>query len=372
MSLPLGGVATSLGWAAGAAATAWLVTWPVRRRSVTWLVSSVAVTGTAASAGALLGAVHSMLLPTSDSIELLLLTVGAGALALAGAALAARRITREHRAVAEGLAELAVGKLPAGRARSFTRNTCSLQAQLQRTAAALAESRERERALERSRRELVAWVSHDLRTPLAGIRAMTEALEDDLAADPQLYYKQMGIAVERLNGMVDDLFELSRVQAGAFGRDSEPVSLHDLISDCIASLEPLANARRIELSGRVDAPAIVRGSVTELNRALTNVLANAIRHTPEAGRVDVRLGRTDNGSADVSVHDECGGIPDDVLTRVFDIGYRGTSERSADPDDDGAGLGLAITRGIIEAHGGTVQVENSGGGCRFRLHLPAA
>ncbi|MDT4934474.1 MAG: hypothetical protein QOK11_2366, partial [Pseudonocardiales bacterium] len=147
---------------------------------------------------------------------------------------------------------------------------------------------------------------------------------------------------------------------------------HDVVSDCIASLEPLANAKRVELLGRVDAPATVHGSVAELSRALTNVVANAIRHSPGAGRVEVHLGRTGTGSAELSVRDECGGIWDDVLTRVFDVGYRGASERGTAPQDGGAGLGLAITRGIIEAHSGTVRVENTDNGCRFRLQLPAA
>ena len=106
----------------------------------------------------------------------------------------------------------------------------------------LADSRDRERALESSRRELVAWVSHDLRTPLAGLRAMSEALEDGVADAPELYYKQIRASVDRLASMVDDLFELSRIQAGAVTRDSRAGRLDDLVSDCIAALEPLARA----------------------------------------------------------------------------------------------------------------------------------
>ncbi|MDT4934050.1 MAG: hypothetical protein QOK11_1942, partial [Pseudonocardiales bacterium] len=260
MSLTLANVSTSLGWAAASAAGTWLITWPVRRRSVGWLVASVALTGSAASAGALLGAVHSMLLPMGDNVELLVLTVCAGALALAGAGLAARRISREHRAVAAGLAELAVGKLSSGGIGSATRNTHTLQAQLLRTAAALAESREREQALERSRRELVAWMSHDLRTPLAGLRAMTEALEDDLAADPQLYYKQMDAAVERLNGMVDDLFELSRITAGALRLTLSSVPLADVVSEVVAAETAVAHQKGVRLEASASTWPVVLGS----------------------------------------------------------------------------------------------------------------
>jgi len=367
VSLTTVNVATALGWAAAGAGAAWLVTWPVRRRSITWLMFSVAITGTAASVGALLGALHTMLL-MGDSIALVVLALLAGAIALTGAAAAARRISREHRAVVDGLAEIAGGRtpvLPVGAAAN------GLQRQLHQTARALTESRERERALESSRRELVAWMSHDLRTPLAGLRAMAEALEDDLVPEPAFYYKQIGAAVDRLNGMVDDLFALAQVQAGAFGRHAEPIGLEDLVSDCLAALQPLADSKRVSLVGQVENGATVHGSVAELNRAVTNVIANAIRHTPEDGTVEVTLG-VQGGTAHLSVKDECGGIPGDVLSRVFDVGYRAGAARDSAPGSGGAGLGLAITRGILEAHSGSVQVENIDGGCRFRLRLPAA
>ncbi len=368
MNLTISSIAISLGWAAGAAVLAWLISWPARRRSATGLILSVALTGTAASTGALLGAVRSMLLPTSDTVEVLLLAAVAGALGLTGAALAARRITKEHREIVVGLSELEAGRMPSVATVSGT--TRQLHLQLERTAVALTESRERERALEHARRELVAWMSHDLRTPLAGLKAMTEALEDDVASDPGSYYKQMGLAVDRLGSMVDDLLELSRVQAGAFGREIEPISLRDLVSDCVASLEPLANAKQIEIVGPVESGAMVNGSVAELNRALTNVLANAIRHTPESGRVEVRLATPTVGEAELCILDECGGIDAEALARVFDPGYRGGPARQA--DDGGAGLGLAISQGIVEAHRGRVLVENVGPGCQFRFVLPTA
>lgn len=370
MNLTVSNVATSLGWAAGAAIAAWLISWPVHRRSTTGLILSVALAGTAASTGALLGAVHSMLLPTGDTSEVLLLTVGAGALGFAGAALAARRIAGETREISAGLVELAAGRIPSSSGDPVTSNTRRLQNQLEETATALRESREREQALEHARRELVAWMSHDLRTPLAGLRAMTEALEDDVATDPSSYYKQMTLAVERLSGMVDDLLELSRVQAGVFGHEVELISLHDLMSDCVAALEPLANAKRIEITGRVESPAMVSGSVNELNRALTNVLANAIRHTPESGRVEVHLSTSPTGQAELRIIDECGGIDAETLSRVFDPGFRDRRNRPA--DEGGAGLGLAIARGIVEAHQGQVHVDNVGTGCQFRFVLPTA
>lgn len=365
-------VGTALFWAATAALGAWLITWPLRRRSVAWLMFSVTLTGTSASTGALLGAVHSMLLPMGHEFQLVVLTLAAGGLALLGTAAAARRLNHEHRTVHAGLADLAQGRTPTATATTVTRDIQNLSDQLHDTALALQESRDRERALETSRRDLVTWVSHDLRTPLAGLRAMTEALEDDLADDPAQFYKQMSASVQRLSGMVDDLFDLSRIQSGYVARQVEPVSLDDLVSDCLSALAPLAAARLVQLAGRVEHPAIVRGNAPELNRALTNLVANAIRHTREDGLVEVLVSMTPAGFGAVSVRDECGGMSADVLPRVFDVGFRGEAARPVSVETGRAGLGLAIARGIVEAHEGTVDVENTGIGCEFRMELPAA
>lgn len=372
MTLTWANVGVALAWAAAAAMAAWLVTWPVRRRSFGWLMLSVTLTGTAASAGALLGAVHSMLLPTGDEPQLVLLTIAAGVLALGGAVAAARRVEREHRAVGDAVTQLGLGRVPAGPQLRLSRDVQALQQQVRQTAAALTDARERERALERSRRELVAWVSHDLRTPLAGLRAMAEALEDGLADEPELYYKQIAASVQRLSGLVDDLFDLSRIQAGALVRGTDPINLAGLATECLTALEPLAAAKQVTLTGNFADAAVSRGNADELNRALTNVVANAIRHTAEGGRVEVRLEHSSAGQVEISVSDECGGIADDVLPRVFDVGYRGTAARTPGADGGGAGLGLAITRGVIEAHNGAVTVENTQLGCRFRLRLPVA
>jgi signal transduction histidine kinase len=372
VSLTWSNVAVALAWSVAAALAAWLLTWPVRRRSFGWLLVSVTLTGTAASAGALLGAVHSMLLPTGDELPLVLLTVAAGLLAVTGAAAATRRIAREHRAVGEAVARMGLGEIPTDPPAQLSRDVQLLQRQVQHTAAALNVARERERALEDARRELVAWVSHDLRTPLAGLRAMAEALEDGVASEPEAYYKQIGASVQRLSAMVDDLFDLSRLQAGAVRRGTEPVELTALVAGCLDALEPLASARGVQLVPHVHDALVTRGDPAQLDRALTNVVANAIRYSPQGGRVDVHVARSADGAAEIAVNDQCGGIPDDVLPRVFDVGYRGNSARTADDAAGGAGLGLAITRGVVEAHHGTVGAGNRGAGCRFWLRLPPA
>jgi signal transduction histidine kinase len=245
----------------------------------------------------------------------------------------------------------------------------ALSGELADTSAKLASSRARERALEQSRRQLVAWVSHDLRTPLAGLRAMAEALEDGLATDPPRYHKQMRAEAERLATMVDDLFELSRIHSGTLQLSADEIALNDLVSDVLASTEALARERGVRLAGRAAGQLTVRADPRELSRALTNLLTNAIRYTAPGGSVHVEA-RPDQEGALLTVADGCGGIPETDLPHVFDLAWRGTAARSPAPDG-GAGLGLAIVRGVVEAHRGSVRVENTGIGCRFEVRLPA-
>lgn len=237
----------------------------------------------------------------------------------------------------------------------------------------LAASRERERLLDQSRRDLVSWVSHDLRTPLAGIRAMAEALEDGMAVDTGRYLTQMRRDVDRMTTMVDDLFELSKIHAGVVEPRLEDVTLRDLVSEALASADPVARARRVLLGGHVADGVHVVADPAALSRALSNLVMNAIRHTPPEGVVDVSAQNVP-GAVELSVTDGCGGIASDDMTRVFEVGWRGTNART--PDDGigaRAGLGLAIVRGIVEAHRGQVTVENlePASGCRFLIRLPA-
>jgi signal transduction histidine kinase len=237
----------------------------------------------------------------------------------------------------------------------------------------LAAARDRERALESSRRELVAWVSHDLRTPLAGLRAMTEALEDRVVTDQATvdrYHGQIRTETDRLTLMIDDLFELSRIHAGALRLSRQRVGLDDLIGEALISAEPLARAKGVQLHGSAQAGLPVWVDAAEVGRALRNLVTNAIRHTPSEGVVEV-LGGRQSGMAMVSVADSCGGIPEEHLPRVFDVAFRGESARTPGPGE-GAGLGLSIARGIVEAHQGQIGVRNVDSGCEFVIHLPLA
>jgi signal transduction histidine kinase len=237
----------------------------------------------------------------------------------------------------------------------------------------LGRARAREQALEASRRELVAWVSHDLRTPLAGLRAMAEALEDQIVTDPREvnhYHTQIRVETDRLAGMIDDLFQLSKIHAGALRLSPRLVGLEDLIADVAASTGPVARAKGVRLTGSAAPGMDVLIDPAEFGRAVRNLVTNAIRHTPPDGTIEL-VGTIQAGLACVSVSDECGGIPLGDLPRVFDVAFRGESARTPDPSG-GAGLGLSIARGIVEAHSGQISVRNSGPGCQFLIRLPLA
>ena len=375
MRLDWGNFGEALLWSAVAALTMWFVLLPVRRRSFPGLLAALVLTGAAASTGALLGATHAMLIPNLNWPTMAVLIALSAAAAGVAALAVGRRLAEDNASLRSAVADLAEGRVPSVDGPRLTAEVARVRDELRSTAERLAAARERERALESARRELVAWVSHDLRTPLAGLRAMAEALEDGVVDDPEQYYKQIAASVARLNQMVEDLFDLSRIQAGDVSRNTESIALGDLVSDSLAALQPLAAAQGIRLTGSITDAAAVRGNARELNRALTNLVANAIRHTPQQGSVEVRVGLANGPDrlAEVVVRDECGGIPAEHLDRIFDVGFRGESART--PHDDlhpaGAGLGLAITRGIVEAHDGTVSVANRAGGCEFRLRLPA-
>lgn len=245
---------------------------------------------------------------------------------------------------------------------------------LERARAAADAAAERERALERSRRELVAWVSHDLRTPLAGIRAMAEALDDEVVTDRatvERYHRSLLDETDRLARLVDDLFELSRIQSDAVDVVRQPVSLVDVVSDALDATEPVARAKDITLAVRLEeAPARVLASPREVARVVRNLLDNAVRHTPSGGRIVVEVVE-EGDHAVVAVADECGGIAATEIDDVFDVAYRGDAARSP-VSDRGGGLGLAIARGLVEAHAGDITVCNEGAGCRFTVRIPRA
>jgi len=341
-------------------------------RSVSVMVAVIVLASVLTSLAGVGVIAHRMLSGVDQRVVLDLMVI-AGLASLAVALFVGRRLTRASRALAsavQGVGENGVYVAPQA---TLPTELAELSKELTATHERLAVARSRERALEASRRELVAWVSHDLRTPLAGLRAMAEALEDQVVVDPRevsQYHSQIRREVDRLTLMIDDLFELSRIHAGALRLSKRMVGLEDLVAEVVASAEPVARSKGVRLTG-----AAVRGmpvfvDSAEMGRALRNLVTNAIRHTPSDGGVDV-LAEVQGGLACVSVSDACGGIPPGDLPRVFDVAFRGESARTPEPQG-GAGLGLSIARGIVEAHSGQIAVRNAGPGCQFLIRLPLA
>jgi len=240
----------------------------------------------------------------------------------------------------------------------------------------------RERSAEQSRRELLAWLSHDLRTPIAGVQAMTEALEDGVVSTPEdvkQYAKLIRTETFRLASMIEDLFEMSQINAGTLMLDVGPIAVDDVVRSAVEATKPAAERQgvRVDVDGHLTGTLAV-GAAPELMRVLRNLLSNAIRHTPSSGVVTVSVG-SDLGPHHVRqvwlrVEDACGGIPDHDLASVFDMGYRGTEARESDQpfDRQGAGMGLAIARGLLDAQAGSIGVRNHENGCQFEIRLPAA
>ena len=358
-------------WAGGAGVLGLAVVWVFRRRSVRWITGAVAVVAVLAVLAGMVGTANAMFLSGHDFDVVLLVALVAGAVAMAIGAIVGSAISGYSHALQDEARRFG----DSGEFTSGSRGPAELRSladELARTSHRLQESREREERLEESRRELVAWVSHDLRTPLAGLRAMTEALEDGMVDDPSRYHRQIRAEVDRMVRMVDDLFELSRIHAGNLRLSLEPVVLGDLVSEAIASADPVARARGVRLGGGVDDGLEVVGDAAELSRVVGNLLMNAIRHTPADGVVEV-VGRSGPDGVELSVTDGCGGLSEEDMQRAFDVAWQGTAARTPDVAGvfgSGAGLGLAIVKGIVEAHQGRVTVHNQMPGCRFLVHLP--
>jgi signal transduction histidine kinase len=342
---------------------------------------------------AAVGAAASLGLPAGDATQLVAISFGVAIVAYAGGRLALRRFRSPLVVALIPIVAVALGSLAAAQAMFVSSHDLSalvvvvagagtagvlgalaLATELDRARRRLLEAAERERALESSRRELVAWVSHDLRTPIAGMRAMVEALDDGVVDDPEevrRYHLQLITEADRLARLVDDLFELSRIEAGALAVSVERVPLGELVSDVVASAAVTAGAKGVRVDGRLAGRSPeVAGSAPELTRVVRNLLDNAIRHTPSGGRVEVAVGSA-HDYAEVSVLDGCGGIPAHDLERVFDLAYRGDAARTPGTSG-GAGLGLAIARGLVDVFDGDIAVRNEPGGCRFTVRIPRA
>ncbi|HZA20653.1 MAG TPA: HAMP domain-containing sensor histidine kinase [Actinomycetota bacterium] len=368
-ALKLGAVATGASVLTGLAGA--YILWLARRRSLGAQVAIVTLIAVGAVAVGAVVTADQMFLSDHDLHSLFVVLAASGTVGIVVALILGERVARSGRSLGEATRLIAEGEVLTEVPEVSSGEFQELAMRLEETSRRLDQARRRERALDRSRRELIAWVSHDLRTPLAGIRAMAEALEDGVAGDQETigrYHRAMRIEVDRLSGLVDDLFELSRIDAGTLHLEMQRASLGDIVSDALSAAAASARARGVRLEGRLmsEAPELEL-SVPEVARVLRNLLENAIRHTPSDGTVSIEAG-VDDGFAFVAVQDSCGGIPEADMSKVFDVAFRGETSRT--PDDGRAGLGLAIARGLVRAHNGEIRVVNQQAGCRFTVRLP--
>ena len=235
-------------------------------------------------------------------------------------------------------------------------------------AAKLEASLEKERELTQSRRELVSAVSHDLRTPLASIRAMVDGVVDDEETTGR-YLRNTLSEVEYLSQLVDDLFEIARMDAGMLQLHVEDASVQDLISDTLESMSAQAAAREVSLQGGVHgeiAPLVM--DTRRVQRVVYNLVQNSIRHTPPDGTIDISA-RDAGDEVQLVVSDTGDGVREQDRERLFDRSYRADPSRSR--SSGGAGLGLSIAKGIVEAHGGRIWFESIvGQGSKFSFTIP--
>lgn len=357
--MPLADVVTiaaiALGWALLVGGAGLLALWLLRRRSLMLQLCIVILAVVLSFAAGVLAVAEAMYISPHDLLVVVVVTAISAVVAVAVAVLLAARLVRDARSLQRLTHSVGEGELLED-AGALPVNT-----EFARVAAELVSTSER-----------LAWISHDLRSPLAGLRAMTEALDDGLAEDPARFHRQMRRQVDHMSDLVDNLFEVSKISSGTLTLRLEPMSLHDLVSDAVAELAPVALAKDVALVELTSPDHTVVGDARELARVMTNLLANAIEHTPAGGTIRIRTSREDDAMV-LSVQDTGSGIAHENLTSIFEPGWRGTDARTPGTSvhgTSGAGLGLAIARGIVEAHNGVISAHNADGGSRFDIRLP--
>jgi signal transduction histidine kinase len=269
-------------------------------------------------------------------------------------------------AVRRALAEVGAGsrevRIPVGGADELATLAGEVEAMVEKVAAA-----------EGARRQLVAAVSHDLRTPITTLQLIAEGLEDDIFEPDRAREQLRSLAthVRALGALIDDLFELSRLEAGEIRWSMEQIQLDELLRDTIEAMRPHADAGGVVVRAELDQPiAPARGNPEQLQRVLFNLIQNAIRHTPADGSVVVRAEAVAGPAVEIEIADSGAGIAPELRDRIFEPFVQGPSRVAG--TNGSAGLGLAIARAIVEAHGGRIWLAETTPGTHVRFSLPAA
>ncbi len=355
------------GTAAVAGVAAWLLPrWAERARTLERTFVAVAVAAVVLVTGALAVAAWAMFLSSHD-FDLLLVVLGFGlALGVVFAAGVARPLSADLGRIRAATERVAAGDLAARTGVDRPDEVGTVAVAVDAMAARLeAAEAQRERA-EVARREFFAAVGHDLRTPLAALRAAVEALQDGVAPDPDRYLAAMHHDLDALGALVDDLFLLARLEAGSFEYEATEVDLAELADGALEALAPVARRRDVNLRLVTAGSVPVVGGPEALGRVIRNLVDNALRHAPPRTDVVVQVGN--GAAASLAVLDDGPGFPPELVEDAFDTFVRDDPARAR--ATGGAGLGLAIARGVVEAHGGHIWAEPGPGG-KVRLTLPA-
>jgi signal transduction histidine kinase len=307
-----------------------------------------------------------------DLLLAIVLLVFAGGMAMVLGYFLSSTITERIHQLKSAAEKLAQGDLKTRVAVNGRDEVAMLAVTFNQMAEQLQAAEDKQRELESLRRDLIAWVSHDLQTPLTSMRAILEALSDGVVEDPETVQRYLHTAqrdVRSLSSLIDDLFQMAQLDAGGFPLHSANASLSDLVSDTLESFTELAKQGEIALEGNVDSDVDpVRMDTQAIGRVLNNLIGNALRYTPAHGRVSVWVRRI-NSHVEVTVSDTGDGIRAEDIPHIFERFYRG--EKSRNRITGGAGLGLAIARGIVQAHGGNIKVESKiGKGTQFTFYIP--
>jgi signal transduction histidine kinase len=277
--------------------------------------------------------------------------------------------------IADAVRLLAVGDYQLRLAPNGNDELARLSQDVRQLAARLQAAEDQRTALDRERRELTIAISHDLRTPLASLQAMVEALSDGVVDEPTEitgYYATMRRELARLSRMVDDLLELSQLDAGTLKIERRLISVRDIAAEVVDAMQAPARLAGVELSLSADSSAVaINVDGARIERAMGNLVRNALEHTPRGGRVQLYVASAE-GHVEIRIIDNGRGIDQSDLPHIWDRFYRADTSRARNGKGDGVGLGLAITRGIVEAHGGSVTAESQpGSGSTFTLRLPS-
>jgi signal transduction histidine kinase len=303
-----------------------------------------------------------MFVSAHDALLLMVIVVFAGVVAVRAAQLFATNALADVNALRDTLVAVGEGSRAPAVVTGSGDELAELARAVNTTIGKLADA-------EIARRDLIAAVSHDLRTPLTSLQLLAEAVGDDIVDAPTRrgYLGQMRTHIDLLSGLIDDLFELSRLEAGDIQWTLQQVSLGQLVEEAVDALRPQASAKGVSVQADVRPQQAAHANPEKVQRVLFNLIQNAIRHTPADGSVTV-LAETSNGRVEIEVSDTGDGIGAEDRLRVFEPFYRGGSQAAR--TRAGAGLGLAISRAIVEAHGGEIWLADSPSGTRVRFSLP--